>query len=131
MHFLVVLALLLALVSVVFWVFMDRPKQQLETVWNNLATTLKLNPQDRATPLKMWAQESLGTEPKLQAWLLALPDEGLQALGEKVHEFGADMDLDLQWLVDPEFEGVPEAQQAAEEMVVDYCKLCMKAVQTH
>jgi len=98
-------------------------------VAKSVISGLKLKQQDYATPLKSWAQSGLNNESKLQAWLLALPEEGLQALGEKVHEFAVEMDLDLNWLTDPEAESLPEARQAAEEMVTDYCKLCMKTVQ--
>ena len=128
MHIISVLIILLLLVGVLVWLFMERPKQQLEGVWSNVASSLNLKSQDYSIPLRMWAEEELGEEPQLQTWLLGLSEEALPALGEKIHELGVDMDLDLSWLTDPESEGIPEAQQASKEMVVDYCKLCMKAV---
>ncbi len=113
MHILIIIALLIILLMAA----------------SRLASALQLQQQDYATPLKSWAQNTLNNESKLQAWLLALPGEGLQALGEKVYEFAVEMDLDLSWLTDPEVESLPESRQAAEVMVTDYCKLCMKAVQ--
>lgn len=125
MHIFVAVAALLFFMGVIVWAFMENPKQQIGAVWENFTATLAVSQQDYAVLLSSWAQEALNDDVPLQSWLLSLPAESLQALGEKIHEFSLDMDLDLRWLIEQEFSSAPETQS----MIVDYCKLCMKAVQ--
>ncbi len=130
MHILVIFLVLLLLTSMVVWAI-AQPKEKLQKAWSDIAAPFTSKTRDWGTPLKVWAEASLGNERQLQTWLLALPSEGLQALGEKIAEFCNEMNVDLTWLTDTETDtGVnPVAKQAAEEMVIDYCKICLKAVQ--
>lgn len=128
MHILFILISLMALAAVIAWVVMDKPKEQIQDAINGVASGMKPHKPNHAEALKHWAQENLEDEAQLQSWLLALPDEGLQALGEKLHEFAHEMDMDLHWLQDPDGDNAAEAQQTNEPLVIDYCKLCMKAV---
>lgn len=128
MHILVIFLVLLALIALVVW-SVSQPKEKLQAVWSELASPFTSKTKDLATPLRDWAQTALGNEQPLQTWLVGLPDEGLQALGENIANFCMEMDVELDWLFDPEAEVDPNAKAAAEEMVVDYCKICLKAVQ--
>lgn len=127
MHALVIFLVLLMLVFLVMSI-MTQPKEKLQQALSNMASPFTSKTRDWATPMKAWAEASLGHERQLQAWLLALPNEGLQALGEKIAEFCAEMNVGLAWLTDPAEPIDPAIKQAAEEMVVDYCKICLKAV---
>lgn len=129
MHIIVIALIFLSLGYALTWAW-NQPKDKLQAMLSEITTPFVAEKlPDMATPLKQWAQASLGQETLLQTWLLNLPDEGLQALGEKIAEFSHDMEVDLDWLLKPEVETNPIAKQAAEEMVIDYCKLCLKAVQ--
>ncbi|QTR46596.1 hypothetical protein J9253_01150 [Thiothrix litoralis] len=128
MHILVVFLVLLALIALVVWSF-SQPKETLQAVWSEISSPFNNRTKDLATPLRDWAQTDLGEEQPLQTWLVGLPDEGLQALGESIANFCMEMDVELDWLFDPDAEVDPNAKAAAEEMVVDYCKICLKAVQ--
>jgi hypothetical protein len=126
MHILVILLILPVLIAI--W-SLSQPKEKLQAVWSELASSFTPKNKDLATPLRDWAQTALGNEQPLQTWLVGLPDEGLQALGENIANFCVEMDVELDWLFDPEAEIDANAKAAAEEMVVDYCKICLKAVQ--
>ena len=131
MHFLMLLMVLGALSFLVMWA-LARPKADLEEnvrrIWSGIASSLTPKTVDWASPMRVWAETSLGSEQEIQAWLLALSNDGLQALGEKVAEFCLQMNVDLQWLSDPVQPIDPLVKQSAEEMVIDYCKVCLKAV---
>lgn len=129
MHLMLIFLVLSLLVLTVKWT-MAQPKEKLQKVWSDLAAPFTSETKDWSGPLKAWVETSLGNEKQLQAWLLALPNEGLQALGEKIAEFCTDMNVDLNWLLNPVAEVDPGAKRAAEEMIVDYCKICFKAVQS-
>jgi hypothetical protein len=126
MHILIFSGLILLTCAAV-WASLQ-PKEKLQAAWEEIATPFTGKKKDWATPLKGWAQASLNEEPQLQKWLVSLSAEGLQGLGEKLAEFCAEMNVNLDWLLDPKTKITPEAQKAAEETVVDYCKMCQKAV---
>jgi hypothetical protein len=128
MHLLVILLALLLLAVMVMWTT-AQPKEKLQKAWSDITEPFTSKNKDWATPMRAWVQASLEKEPKLQAWLLALPNEGLQALGEKIAEFCEQMNINLQWLTNPATEIELAEKQAAEEMIIDYCKICLKAVQ--
>jgi hypothetical protein len=128
MHMLVIFLVLLSLVFMVMWT-LSQSKEKLQQVWSGLAAPFASKNLDWATPIKAWAETSLAKDKVLQAWLLNLPSDGLQALGEKIAEFCVEMNVDLSWLMNPATEVDPAVKQAAEETVIDYCKICLKAVQ--
>ncbi|SJM96097.1 hypothetical protein [Crenothrix polyspora] len=128
MHMLVIFLVLLSLIFMVMWT-LSQSKEKLQQAWSGLAAPFASKNQDWATPIKAWAETSLTKDKALQAWLLALPSEGLQALGEKIAEFCVEMNVELNWLINPATEIDPAVKQAAEETVIDYCKICLKAVQ--
>jgi|GEM_PF-2938848 hypothetical protein len=132
MHILLFLLVLALLIFLVLWA-LAQPKADLEAsvrkVWTGLADSLSPKSVDWTTPMRAWAETSLENEQEIRIWLLALPNDGLQALGEKIAEFCLQMNVDLQWLIDPAKTFDAMRKQSAEEMVVDYCKVCLKAVQ--
>ncbi len=131
MHILMFLMVFGALSFLVMWA-LAQPKADLEEnvrkVLSGIAGSLTPKTVDWATPMRVWAETSLGSEQEVQAWLLALSSDGLQALGEKIAEFCLQMNVDLQWLSDPAKPIDSLVKRAAEEMVIDYCRVCLKAV---
>ena len=131
MHILMFLLVFGVLISLIMWA-LAQPKADLEDnlrkVVSGLTEALSPKTVDWATPMRVWAETSLENEQEIQAWLLALPSDGLQALGEKIAEFCLQMNVDLQWLSDPVKPVDPQFKLSAEEMVIDYCKVCLKAV---
>lgn len=127
MPILVIILVLLLLVFTLVWA-MSGPREKLQKAWSGIAAPFTVKTKDLATPLKAWADTSLAGEPALRTWLVALPVEGLQALGEKIAEFCMEMNTDLDWLIAPAEEADPAARQAVEDIVIDYCKICLKAV---
>ena len=132
MHILMFLLLFGSLSFLVMWA-LAQPKADLEEnvrkVFSGIAGSLTPRTVDWATPMRTWAETSLASELEIQTWLLALPSDGLQALGEKIAEFCLQMNVDLQWLSDPAKPIDQHVKQAAEEMVIDFCRVCLKAVQ--
>ncbi len=78
---------------------------------------------------RQWAAESLEQEEGLKAWLASLSDEGVQALSGQLASFSADLNMDLEWLLNGQLEEEPELKQALEEIVVAFCLACWKATQ--
>lgn len=130
MHILIAIAALASLVGLVVWL-LRQPKEKLQAVWTELSAPFGYKNKDLEAPFRAWVETStlMAREQALQTWLLGLPVEGLQALAEKVAEFCVEMDVELEWLFDTEADVDPNAKAAAEEMVIDYCKICLKAVQ--
>ena len=130
MLILIIVVVLASLAGLTVW-SLSEPREKLQAVWTELSAPFTSQPKDLATPFRAWAETSdlLAKEPVLQAWLVGLPAESLQALAEKVVEFCVEMDVNLDWLFNEEADIDPDAKVAAEEMVVDYCKICLKAVQ--
>lgn len=126
MHILIFSGLILLACAAV-WASLQ-PKEKLQATWDEISTPFTGKKKDWATPLKTWAKAALNDEPVLQKWLLALSTEGLQGLGEKLGEFCAEMNVNLNWLHDPQAKITPEAKKTAEETMIDYCKMCQKAV---
>ncbi|NOS86928.1 MAG: hypothetical protein HOP34_00055 [Methylococcaceae bacterium] len=126
MHILIFSGLILLACAAV-WASLQ-PKEKLQATWEEISTPFTGKKKDWSTPLKSWAKASLVAEPELQKWLLSLSAEGLQGLGEKLGEFCADMNVNLDWLHDAQAKITPEAKKAAEETMIDYCKMCQKAV---
>jgi hypothetical protein len=121
MHMLVIFLVLLSLVFMVMWT-LSQSKEKLQQVWSGLAAPFASKNLDWATPIKAWAETSLAKDKVLQAWLLNLPSDGLQALGEKIAEFCVEMNVDLSWLMNPATEVDPAVKQAAEETVMIIAK---------
>ncbi|MCX7097102.1 MAG: hypothetical protein NTV43_04240 [Methylococcales bacterium] len=126
MHILIFVGLIL-LTGAAVWASLQ-PREKLQATWEEISTPFTGKKKDWATPLKAWAKASLNEEVQLQKWLASLSVEGLQGLGEKLAEFCTEMNVNLDWLHDPKAKITPEAKKAAEETIIDYCKMCQKAV---
>lgn len=132
MHIFIAVVVLALLVG---WVRSEprrsEPKKKLQAVWTEFSVPFMSKHKNLTPRFRAWVETSalMAKEPALQAWLLGLPAEGLQALVKKVAEFCVEMDVELDWLFDADVDVDPNAKAAAEEMVIDYCKICLKAVQ--
>lgn len=135
MSFVLAVFLVALLAFSVYWLI-ERPTDQLQAgknpvqeKWEKIKASVFPEQEDFAAPLKAWAQASLADEPALQEWLLSLPKEALQALGEKVSEFCREMNVELGWVIHPGSDVAPQSKTNAESIVIDYCKICLKAVE--
>ena len=127
MHILIVASLLASVVGLAIW-SLSQPKEKLQELWSEIRTPFMNHHTDWAPSFRQWA-ESLEREPDLKTWLVSLPDEALQALAEKLQEFCLEMGVELEWLLQASADTDPNAKAATEDMVIDYCKICLKALQ--
>lgn len=82
-----------------------------------------------APQFRAWVESALGNEPKLQAWLLALSPEQMQALVEHVAAYCEQLKVQLTWLTEQQIEVPPALKSTAQEIVVSYCTGIWKATQ--
>jgi hypothetical protein len=130
MHVILIFSALLLMAFLVWGI--GQPKEKLQKAWTDIGLPFTAKNKDWATALLAWAETSLAGDKPLQTWLKALPKDGLQALGEKIADFGTEMNVDLDWLLTPTNHTTDAAEmQIAEQMVIDYCKICFRAVQNH
>jgi len=133
--------ILITIVALIFFLLFWRTKQpnsmteshykldKFKENWDEITSSLIPKKTDLATPISAWAERSLSDEAALQQRLLSLPDENLQIFGEKIAEFCEEMDIDLDWVINPDAEVPEKTKQHAEKVVIDYCKLCLRAVE--
>lgn len=127
MNILIIAAVVSLLIFATLWLILQ-PKRKLQEAWEEVSASLAPKQEDLATPFKAWVQTSLEDEPVLQKWLLSLSEESLQALAEKVAEFCQEMNIELDWVIDPEADISEKSKKNAASIVTDYCKICLKAV---
>lgn len=120
--FLVVLALLV-MYALILGGYYETPGQILEA-----AKAITLKKPDVALEFRGWVDTDLQENPELRKWVLGLPDEGFAALTQRLAAFCADMNIQLEWLTGRHMDVAPAARQAANTVVVDYLKLCRKAL---
>ncbi len=77
---------------------------------------------------RAWVASDLGENPPLQAWLLSLPEEGFEALTQRVVKFCADLNIQLSWLAERHVDVAPPLRVAAKTIVVDYLEVCWQAI---
>ena len=130
MHVLIAVAALALVVSVVVWA-LSPSTEKIQIAWSELSAPFQAINKDLPTLWRVWIETSpaLAQEIHLKTWLQGLSNDGLQALAEKTAEFCAEMNADMDWLFEAEADLNPYAKAASEELVIDYCKLCFKAVQ--
>ena len=86
--------------------------------------------EDRLAPqFRAWAESALGNEPQLQAWLLTLSPEQMQALVEHVAAYCEQLKVKLTWLTEQQIEVPLALKSTAQEIVVGYCTGIWKATQ--
>ncbi len=120
--FLVVLALLV-MYALILGGYYETPGQILEA-----AKAITLKKADVSLEFRDWVDTDLQENPELRKWVLGLPDEGFAALTQRLAAFCADMNIQLEWLTGRHIDVAPAARQAANTVVVDYLKLCRKAL---
>ncbi len=120
--FLVVLALLV-MYALILGGYYETPGQILEA-----AKAITLKKADVSLEFRDWVDTDLQESPELRKWVLGLPDEGFAALTQRLAAFCADMNIQLEWLTGRDIDVAPAARQAANAVVVDYLKLCRKAL---
>lgn len=81
------------------------------------------------TSFKHWADTQLDDQPRLRAWLLSLPDEGLKALVQQLGQFCQELSINLNWLLKGDLSQEPRLEQTTRQIVIDYCGACLKAIQ--
>lgn len=74
-----------------------------------------------------WIDKVDTVEKPVKDWLHALSEPGLQAFTEHLAAFCSDMGFELEWLVEQQFDQNPELAQAAEKIVLPYCRACQQA----
>ncbi|NDJ60862.1 MAG: hypothetical protein GYB67_07035 [Chloroflexi bacterium] len=80
-------------------------------------------------PFKDWVDSDLKDEPQLRTWLLGLPEEAIRALVIQLDEFCQELSIELAWLVSGDLNVEPSTRAVVRDVVVTYCKMCLKAVQ--
>lgn len=84
-------------------------------------------PADLPPRFRAWAVQAAADDRAVKDWLNALSEEGLQAFTEHLGAFCSDMGFELSWLVKQRFDKHPELAQAAERIVLHYCRACLQA----
>ena len=120
--FLVVLALLV-MYALILGGYYETPGQILEA-----AKAITLKKADLSLEFRAWVDTNLQENPELRTWVLGLSDEGFAALTQRLAAFCADMNIQLEWLTGRHIEVAPAARLAVNAVVVDYLKLCRKAL---
>ena len=120
--FLVVLALLV-MYALILGGYYETPGQILEA-----AKAITLKKADLSLEFRAWVDINLQENPELRTWVLGLSDEGFAALTQRLAAFCADMNIQLEWLTGRHIEVAPAARLAVNAVVVDYLKLCRKAL---
>jgi hypothetical protein len=87
-------------------------------------------PADFPPRFRAWAVQVAADDRAVREWLNALSEEGLQAFTEHLVAFCSDMGFELSWLVEQQFDKHPELAQAAERIVLHYCRACLQAALT-
>jgi len=93
----------------------------------------KLQTQPDKDPLvpqfRRWVESALGHEAKLQAWLLTLSPEQMQALVDHIGSHCEQLKVKLTWLTEQQDDVPPVLKNTAQEIVVGYCMGLWKATQ--
>jgi len=84
--------------------------------------------QDMRQQFQAWIAEACGDEASLCTWLQQLPEKEWQAFIDQVTAFCAERGFELPWVVEHRLEPYPELAQAAEQVVLHYCRACHQAV---
>jgi hypothetical protein len=83
--------------------------------------------QDMQSQFHAWMAKACADEPSLCTWLQTLPEKEGQAFIDQVTAFCTDRGFELPWVVGHRLERYPELAQAAEQVVLHYCRACHQA----
>jgi len=93
--------------------------------WRNRSTRRKH--QDMRQQFQAWIAKACADEASLCTWVQNLPEKEAQAFIDQVTAFCAERGFELPWLVEHRGEPYPELGQAAEQVVLHYCRACYQA----
>ena len=85
-------------------------------------------PQDMRQQFRAWIAKACADEAPLRTWLQQLPEKEEQAFIDQVAAFCTERGFELPWVVEHRLEPYPELAQAAEQVVLHYCRACHQAV---
>jgi len=94
--------------------------------WRNRIT--RRQPEDMRQQFQAWIAKACGNEASLCTWLQQLPEKEEQAFIDQVTAFCKERGFELPWVVEHRLEPYPELAQAAEQVVLHYCRACHQAV---
>jgi hypothetical protein len=94
--------------------------------WRNRIT--RRQPQDMRQQFQAWMAKACADEASLCTWVQNLPEKEAQAFIDQVTAFCAERGFELPWVVEHRLEPYPELAQAAEQVVLHYCRACHQAV---
>jgi len=94
--------------------------------WRNRRA--RTQPQDMRQQFRAWVAKACADEASLRTWLQQLPEKEEQAFIDQVAAICTERGIELPWVVEPRLEPYPELAQAAEQVVLHYCRACHQAV---
>lgn len=77
---------------------------------------------------RQWIADTMDERDTTRRWLLSLSDEGFKALMGQLMLFCYELNFDLAWLLRHELDTQPEVKRVLQEIVIDYCQSCLKAM---
>ena len=83
--------------------------------------------QDMRSQFHAWMAKACADEASLCTWLQTLPEKEGQAFIDQVTAFCTERGFELPWVVEHRLEPYPELAQAAEQVVLHYCRACHQA----
>ena len=83
--------------------------------------------QDMRQQFQAWIAKACADEASLCTWLQTLPEKEGQAFIDQVTAFCTERGFELPWVVEHRLEPYPELAQAAEQVVLHYCRACHQA----
>ena len=84
-------------------------------------------PQDMRSQFHAWMATACADEASLCTWLQELPKKEGQTFIDQVTAFCTERGFELPWVVEHRLEPYPELAQAAEQVVLHYCRACHQA----
>lgn len=90
-------------------------------------TRFRQPPAEPLSCFRTWAVTTFADQPKVQAWLAALPDEALSVFKEKLAAFCTDLGFELTWLVQNKLDSSTHLRSPLEAVVMHYVDACYQA----
>lgn len=83
---------------------------------------------DHAPAFKLWIENNLDDNPELKSWLMELSDDGFGALTLRVSGFTADLNIEMEWLLDNTIEISPKLKAACKAIIINYLGVCRQGI---
>jgi len=96
---------------------------------NSLRERIPLTPKKSTLPeeFRGWVMGATADEPALRTWLVGLGEEQFADFTGHVAAFCTSVGFELAWLVNGEFDEMPQLVANAEQVAVNYCRSCSHA----